>query len=115
MRLTDADRDELLERLSRHAAVGTIDTAEHERRAELVLRSVTRESALKALADLPPLPGGGAAAAPRVRDRGHGEVDVAEADWQATSERFRDPRSGTVMRVWVDPGGGRHYVAEPQE
>ncbi|HSO99793.1 MAG TPA: DUF1707 domain-containing protein [Solirubrobacteraceae bacterium] len=117
MRLTDADRDRLLEQLSRHAAVGTIDTPEHERRAELVLRAGTRETALNALADLPPLPGAGSgpAQAPRGRGRGHGEVDVAEADWQPTSERFRDPRSGLVMRVWVDPGGGRHYVAEPPE
>jgi hypothetical protein len=31
---------------------------------------------------------------------------------QATPERFRDPRTGRVMRVWIDPGGARRYVAE---
>jgi len=115
VRLTDADRDLLLEQLSRHAALGTIDTADHERRAELVLRAATRETALDALAELPPLPAAGVGAAPRGRGRGHGEADAPQADWQPTSERFRDPRSGLVMRVWVDSGGRRHYVAEPPE
>ncbi len=32
--------------------------------------------------------------------------------WQPTAERFRDPRSGEVMRVWQDSAGGRHYVPE---
>ena len=27
-------------------------------------------------------------------------------------ERFRDPSTNAVMRVWVDPAGGRHYVAD---
>jgi hypothetical protein len=30
-----------------------------------------------------------------------------------TSERFRDPPSGALMRVWFDPTDhSRHYVAE---
>jgi hypothetical protein len=30
-----------------------------------------------------------------------------------TSERFRDPSSGTIMRVWVDPADdSRHYVPD---
>jgi hypothetical protein len=31
-----------------------------------------------------------------------------------TKERFIDPSTQRVMRVWVDPGDHtRHYVAEP--
>jgi hypothetical protein len=113
VRLTDADRDGLLEWLARHATAGTLDLAEHERRVELVLRAATREAAQQALTDLPPLPGEGLA--PTLRRRGHGEANSPEGGWQATSERFRDPRSGRVMRVWVDSGGGRHYLADPPE
>jgi hypothetical protein len=115
VRLSDADRDRLLERLSHHAAAGTLDAAEHERRTELVLRAATRESALDALSDLPPLSERDSPPVPRSRGRGHGEADLPEADWWPTSERFRDPRSGLVMRVWEDAAGGRHYVAEPPD
>ena len=71
--------------------------------------------AAPALADLPPLPGappGSNSAAGRGRPRGHGETDAAAPDWQPTTERFRDPRSQRIMRVWVDAAGVRHYVPE---
>ena len=32
-----------------------------------------------------------------------------------TGERFRDPRTNRVMRVWEDSSGGRHYVAEDED
>jgi hypothetical protein len=36
------------------------------------------------------------------------------AGWVPTSERFRDPSTSTVMRVWIDPADqSRHYVPEP--
>jgi len=32
-----------------------------------------------------------------------------------TSERFRDPTSKAIIRVWVDPAdGSRHYVPEAE-
>jgi hypothetical protein len=74
----------------------------------------TREQAIAVMADLPPLPG----EPPRRRTRwrrGHGDADAPAADWQPTSERFRDPHTNAVMRVWEDPSGGRHYVADDQE
>ena len=51
------------------------------------------------------------------RPRGGGSVHTGEADgpavdWQPTGERFRDPRTKRIMRVWVDAGGGRHYVPD---
>jgi hypothetical protein len=34
--------------------------------------------------------------------------------WIPTNERFRDPSTSTVLRVWVDPADqSRHYVPEP--
>jgi hypothetical protein len=112
VRLDDAEREALLERLKRHAAAGALDVAELERRVELVMGARTREEAAPALADLPPADYR-AAGRRRRWGRGHGEADQPAPEWQPTAERFRDPRSGQVMRVWVDAAGGRHYVAEP--
>jgi hypothetical protein len=91
MLLSDGEREELFELLKRHAALGRLDIEELERRvtAEPVQR---RER-------------------PRAR-RGHGDVDRPRPDWTPTAERFRDPRSARIMRVWTDARGGRHYVPD---
>jgi hypothetical protein len=109
VRLGDADREALFERLSRHAAAGRLDVPELERRVAVVAGAQTREQALAVLADLPRLPGEPPPARARWR-RGHGEADAPGADWRPTAERFRDPRTNKVMRVWEDAGGARHYV-----
>jgi hypothetical protein len=45
--------------------------------------------------------------------RRHGEASIPAGHWTRTDEVFRDPSSGRVMRVWLDPGDGtRHYVPE---
>ena len=77
----------------------------------IVAAADTREAAAEAMAGLPPLVSAPAERRPR-RGRGHGEAEKPQPDWQPTSERFRDPRTRAVLRVWVDPGGARHYVAE---
>jgi DUF1707 SHOCT-like domain len=112
MLLGDAEREQLYETLKRHAAEGRLDIAELERRVALVAGAETREEAAVALADLPALAGASEPARRPRRGRGHGEVDKPGPDWQPTSERFRDPRTRRVLRVWVDPAGERHYVAE---
>lgn len=119
MRLGDRDRDEICELLSRHAALGRLELDELERRVELVINAQTREQAVTVLADLPPLPaaeGGGPGAGQRAGHqddrRRHGQVEQPQADWVPTQERFRDPRSGRIMRVWSDAAGGRHYLPE---
>jgi len=114
MRLGDAEREQLYDRLTRHAAAGRLDVEELERRVALVAAAQTREQAAVALADLPPLaadPPPGASSRPSW-GRGHGDADAPRADWRPTAERFRDPKTNRVMRVWEDAGGGRHYVAE---
>ncbi|MBV9605779.1 MAG: DUF1707 domain-containing protein [Solirubrobacterales bacterium] len=114
MLLSDADREHFFEALKRHAAEGRIDVAELERRVGVVAQAETREAADEALAGLPPLASSVPASEQRRPrwGRGHGEAERAQPDWQPTSERFRDPRTQAVLRVWVDPGGARHYVAE---
>lgn len=110
MRLSDTDREELCELLSQHAAAGRITIEELERRVALAARAQTREEATTLLSDLPPLPG--RSQLPWWRARAHGEVDGPALGWQPSNERFRDPRTKRIMRVWVDADGGRHYVPD---
>ena len=47
--------------------------------------------------------------------RRHGESDGARPDWIPTSERFLDPTTDRLMRVWLDRQTRmRHYVPEPR-
>ena len=58
------------------------------------------------MADLPPV-ALESAPPPRLRwGSGHGESEKPAPGWRATNERFRDPRTSKVMRVWVDTAGG---------
>ena len=116
MRLSDADRELLFEKLARHAGAGRIGVEELERRVEAISECATREQAAAVMGDLPPLDD--ATAKPSGfwrRGRGHGEAPNAAPDWRPTGERFRDPGTDRVMRVWVDADGGRHYVADDRE
>ncbi len=112
MRLSDGDREHLYELLSHHAAAGRLTLDELERRVERVARADTRDEATAALSDLPPLPSPDTGPARRRGRRGHGEADQPAPDWAPTAERFRDPHSGQVMRVWSDAAGGRHYLPD---
>jgi hypothetical protein len=111
VQLSDADREQLYEKLSRHAAAGRLEMGELERRVELVAGARTREEAVEVLADLPALPGDPEPARAGW-GRGHGDADAPRVDWRPTSERFRDPRTKRVMRVWQDAAGARHYVPD---
>lgn len=110
MRLADADRERLAEMLARHMAAGRLSVEELDRRLTRLFAAESREEAGSLVADLPPLP----RSRPRPgRGRGHGEVREPQPEWVATSERFRDPSSHRIMRVWVDPASGdRHYVPD---
>ena len=112
MRLSDADRERLFELLKRHAAAGRIGIEELERRVAAVAMAESREQVAELMSDLPPdWPPAPPERRPRW-GRGHGEANAPQAGWQPTPERFRDPKTGNVMRVWVDSGGGRHYVRD---
>jgi Domain of unknown function (DUF1707) len=114
VQLSDSDRERLFEKLSRHAAAGRLELAELERRVEAVAAAQTREEAATVMSDLPALPGEPAPARARGR-RGHGDAQAPGVDWLPTGERFRDPRTNRVMRVWEDAAGARHYVVDDAE
>jgi Domain of unknown function (DUF1707) len=113
--LGDADREQLFETLKRHAAAGRVGIEELERRVAAITAAQTREQATEVFSDLPPLeapPPAAAARRPWGRGRGHAEADKPAPEWRPTNERFRDPKTNRVMRVWVDAAGGRHYVGD---
>jgi hypothetical protein len=111
--LSDSDRERFFERLNRQAAAGTLTLDELERRVEAIVEARTHEQALAVVADLPALDDEPPLPPTRARGRrGHGHADEADADWRPTAERFRDPRTNQVMRVWEDAAGGRHYVPD---
>jgi hypothetical protein len=114
-RLSDADRDQLVELLAQHSAAGRLSTDELERRVAIVYEAETRDEVASAIADLPPLPG--QAVEPRRAGwgRGHAEAKSPGVGWVPTDERFRDPTTRRIMRVWIDPAtGARHYVPDQQ-
>jgi len=116
---SDADRERLVALLREHYAVGLFGLDELDRRVGLVLSAQFLDEAAAAIADLPAAAPGTApgTAPPRRarRRRGHAHADQPAAGWVPTSERFRDPSTSMVMRVWVDPADqSRHYVPEPE-
>ena len=122
----DADRDRMITLLREHYAAGRISLDELRRRVGVILAAAYAGEAAVALADLPPIavtgtgtdvtsPGAAGAqghAKPRHRGR-HAQAAEPQPGWVPTPERFRDPSSGTIMRVWTDPAdGSRHYVPD---
>jgi hypothetical protein len=118
--ISDADRERLVTLLREHYAAGLFGLDELDRRVGTVLGAQFLDEAAAAVADLPAAaPGTAAAGSARPRRarrrRGHAHADQPAAGWVPTSERFRDPSTSMVMRVWVDPADqSRHYVPEPE-
>lgn len=116
--LSDTDRDRLITVLREHFALGHLEVAEFTDRVGVLLGAETGDQAAGVLDGLPRLPADGAgdpAWSRRARGR-HAQVAAAESGWLPTRERFRDPSSGVVMRVWVDPTRDRrHYVPDRTE
>jgi Domain of unknown function (DUF1707) len=124
----DADRERLVALLREHYAVGLFGLDELDRRVGLVLSAQYLDQAAEAVADLPGAPAagtpgglaaggsgpGGSGPRPARRRRGHAHADQPAAGWIPTNERFRDPSTSTIMRVWIDPADhSRHYIPEP--
>jgi hypothetical protein len=110
----DAARERLAAALGRHYAAGRLDTAALDERLGRVYGAATVAEVAAVLADLPALPE--PAQRQRRWGRRHGEATSPEAGWLPTTERFRDPTTRRIMRVWVDPvDSARHYIAEPEQ
>jgi len=120
--ITEADRERLVARLREHYARGELELDDLRRRVEAVLAATYLDEATAAVADLPQPagPAAGPAApgpAPRPRRRGHAQAARPGAGWVRTGERFRDPTSRVIMRVWVDPSTDpetRHYLPDSE-
>ena len=117
--LGDAERDRFLAVLREHYAAGRLSLEELRRRAGIVLAAAYRDEAEAALAELPvtaanTVPGNTGQGTRRGwPSRRHAQTAAPAAGWEPTAERFRDPSSGVIMRVWVDPAdGSRHYVPD---
>ena len=121
MLIGDPERERLTAILRDHYADGRLTLDELRRRAEIVLAATYRDEADQALTGLPvTFPGTAVTARPRrqglLSRRGHAQSALPGPDWVATAERFRDPSSGLIMRVWIDPAdGSRHYVPDDGE
>ena len=118
----EADRERLLGLLREHYARGQLDLDEMSRRVGIVLASAYSDEAAVAVTDLPPLPRVASGEPPPARAsrgrlgqrRRHAQRPEPDAGWVPTPERFRDPSTRTIMRVWIDPADlSRHYVPEP--
>ena len=114
-RITEADRERLITLLREHYARGQLDLDELERRVGTVLSAQYLDEAAPAVADLPALGTTQATGSRPVRQRrGHAHAASPAAGWIPTDERFRDPATRAVIRVWSDPSDqSRHYVPEP--
>jgi hypothetical protein len=105
--VTEVEREAAAAALGRHYSEDRIDPDELSRRLDLAYGGDVA-GALDGLPPLEPLP------EPKRRwGRRHGESDTAQPGGLPTKERFMDPTTRRVMRVWVDPARGeRHYVPE---
>jgi Domain of unknown function (DUF1707) len=116
--LDEAGRERLLSLLREHYARGHLDLDEMSRRVGVVLSAAYADQAAAAVTDLPLLGAGsaGPAAARASRPgqrRRHAQQAEPDASWVPTPERFRDPSTRVIMRVWIDPADlSRHYVPE---
>ena len=110
LRADDAERAHTVGLLRRHYLDDRLTMEEFADRTLAAYGAATHADLDAIVADLPPLPSNTATTAPKGR---HGEAHLPAVGWRPTSERFRDPSSGRLMRVWVDPATTtRHYVAE---
>ena len=111
--VTEEEREKLLQALQRHVAEGRLELEDFDARAARLYAATSRAEARAALDGLPLL----AAPSPAGRRarRRHGEGEPVQPHWVETGEVFRDPTTGRIMRVWVDPtDGARHYApSEP--
>ena len=107
--------------LREHYAAGRLTLEELRRRAGIVYAAAYRDEAQAAMDGLPAIAGSEPEPTQQrdgrqegwPRRRGHAQARRPEPGWVRTDERFRDPSSGVIMRVWLDPSdASRHYVPD---
>lgn len=119
---SEPDRERVLYLLREQYARGQLDLDEMSRRVGIVLASTYVDEAAAAVSDLPLLAGLAPSRPSQARPgrgrlgqrRRHAQHSRPDAAWVPTPERFRDPSTRAIMRVWIDPADlSRHYVPEP--
>jgi hypothetical protein len=121
----EADRERVIAALREYYARGELELDELSRRVEVVLAATFTDEADAALTGLPQLAWpesvtprrGSAEPARRRQRRGHAEAAAPGEGWVPTDERFRDPTTRVIMRVWLDPSTEpetRHYIPEDE-
>jgi uncharacterized protein DUF1707 len=117
--IVEAERERLVARLREHYARGELELDDLSHRVEIVLAATYTDEAAGAVDGLPlPAVPAGPGPAKRPRRRGHAQVVTPGPGWVRTEERFRDPTSQAIMRVWIDPSTQpetRYYVPESGE
>jgi Domain of unknown function (DUF1707) len=121
IRIGDAERERYFALLREHYAAGRLSLEELRSRTETVVSACYADEADAALAELPVIapvmPATSSGTAPPRRGlfarKGHAQATRPAPGWVRTDERFRDPSTRTIMRVWIDPAdGSRHYVPD---
>jgi hypothetical protein len=126
--LAEADRERIVGLLREQYAHGRLDLDELRRRVGIVLAAEYADEAAATVADVPPLPVGPGPGSPAGADAGgskgdgslplgqrrrHAQTTAPGPGWMPTQERFRDPSTKKIMRVWIDPADqSRHYVPD---
>jgi Domain of unknown function (DUF1707) len=121
--VSEAGREQLLGLLREYYAQGQLDLDEMSRRVGIVLASTYSDETAAAVSDLAPLGKMASGPPPARAGRGkpgqrhrHAQQAAPAAGWVPTTERFRDPSTHAIMRVWIDPSDlSRHYVPEPDD
>jgi Domain of unknown function (DUF1707) len=118
--MSDNDRERLLALLREHYAHGHLDLDDLSHRVGVVLAATYADEAASAISDLPLLGGMATTESAPVRRgkvgqrRRHAQRLEPGPGWVPTPERFRDPSTRAITRVWVDPADlSRHYIPEP--
>jgi hypothetical protein len=120
--VSEAGREQLLGLLREYYAQGQLDLDEMSRRVGIVLASTYSDQTAAAVSDLAPLGRMACGPPPARAGRGklgqrhrHAQQAAPAAGWVPTAERFRDPSTHAIMRVWIDPSDlSRHYVPDPE-
>jgi hypothetical protein len=112
IRADDAERNHTVGVLRAHLLDDRLTIEEFAERSLAAYGADTHEELDGILADLPPLTTR-TSRDPQAHRGRHGESELPAVGWRPTRERFRDPSTNRVMRVWVNPAdASRHYVAE---
>jgi hypothetical protein len=112
-RASDAEREHALTSLQQAFADGRLNEDELRARIERVLHAQTSDDLVAVTRDVPGAPRPVLSPSRKDLHRGrHGEHAGETEGLRPTDERFRDPSTHRVMRVWLNAQGERRYLPD---